>query len=198
MFRRRPRRHVPALNTTSTADISFMLLIFFLVTSSMDTDKGLPRQLPPQEPEQMEETQDIHQRNILTVRLGADDRITCGDETLDVRQLQARVETFVRNEDNDPAMPEKTLKQIPFLGRCAVTDKHIISIEADRAASYNAYFEMQNGIIAAYHHLRDELSRRKFGYPYEQCTQEERQSIMQYYPQRISESLPVAQEGGGR
>ena len=67
----RPKRRVPGLNTTSTADISFMLLIFFLVTSSMDSDKGLARQLPPPQNEQVEQELKVKERNVLKITLTA-------------------------------------------------------------------------------------------------------------------------------
>ena len=75
MFRRHRRNEIPALNTTSTADISFMLLIFFLVTSSMDTDKGLRRQLPPLT-EDTQQMMDVNREHLLTIGLDAQDCLT--------------------------------------------------------------------------------------------------------------------------
>lgn len=194
MFIHRKRRDVPELNTTSTADISFMLLILFLVTSSMDTDKGLPRQLPPQEQEQQTE-HDIKQRNVLHVALDAHDRLTCEGDTITPGALRQRVEDFIDNRDNDPHRPERHERQIPMLGKCHITDQHIIAIQVDRGTSYNAYFDMQDAIVAAYASLRDRLSRRRFHHPLSQCTQQEREALMMYYPQRLSEADPT-QEGG--
>ncbi|MBO4462717.1 MAG: biopolymer transporter ExbD, partial [Prevotella sp.] len=82
MFRRRRNREVPQLNTTSTADISFMLLIFFLVTSSMDSDKGLTSQLPPPEDTTEQQEQEVKKRNVLELRLDADDVLTCNGEAI--------------------------------------------------------------------------------------------------------------------
>ena len=141
MFIRRRHRDVPELNTTSTADISFMLLVFFLVTSSMDTDKGLGRKLPP------------------------------------VEEQQQQVESFVASRQ---------------------TDRHIIAVQADRHTSYNAYFEMQNAVVAAYHSLRDKMARQKYGHSFDLCTPEEREVVTARYPQRISEGVPTEQEGGDK
>ena len=76
MFRRRNKREVPQLNTTSTADISFMLLIFFLVTSSMDTDKGLTSQMPPPEDSTEQQDQEVKKRNVMELQLDAADVLT--------------------------------------------------------------------------------------------------------------------------
>ena len=93
MFIRR-RRDVPELNTTSTADISFMLLVFFLVTSSMDVDKGLGRKLsPPDEPQQ--EQRDIRRSDVMQIRLDDADRLFVDEQPVTLRQLQQEVESFV-------------------------------------------------------------------------------------------------------
>ena len=96
------KKKMPGLNTSSTADISFMLLIFFLVTTSMDTDMGLARRLPkPPEPDQEDATMDIKARNILYVRLNAAGQLWIQDEMNfgygDIRELRPRVKEFVKN-----------------------------------------------------------------------------------------------------
>lgn len=75
MFRQRERRKVPGLNTTSTADISFMLLILFLVASSMDLDKGIARQLPPMEKEQKQQTA-VDGRKVIRLAIDANNKVT--------------------------------------------------------------------------------------------------------------------------
>ena len=101
------KKKVPGLNSSSTADISFILLIFFLITTSMDTDMGLARRLPrPPEPDQEDQIMDIKSRNILYVRLNSagelwvKDEISSGD--MDVKALKERVKEFVKNEQNNP------------------------------------------------------------------------------------------------
>ena len=194
----RPKRRIPSLNTTSTADISFMLLIFFLVTSSMDTDKGLPRQLPPMQDEQTEQMLQVKERNVLRIRIDSSNAMTCNDEAVTPELLTERVKTFVANKGNAPSMPEKSRREVNFFGICEVSDRHILSIHVDRQTSYNAYFQMQNAIVKAYAQLRNELAKKKFGRPLAKCSQEEREAIGMVYPQRISEELPATDEKGGQ
>ena len=184
-------KKVPGLNTSSTADISFMLLIFFLVTTSMDTDMGLARRLPPPPEKDQEEAEiDVKERNVLNVRLIAAGNLMVNHDFLDIKQLRARAKEFIKNENNLSSLPEKHMKNIELLGQCAVTDKHVISVQTDRGTSYNVYFQVQNELVAAYNELRDELSKARFGKPYAALTDEQQVAIRAYYPQKISEAEP--------
>ena len=185
------KRKVPGLNATSTADISFILLIFFLVTTSMDTDTGLARRLPPPpEDENSEAEIDVKERNVLNVKVNSLGQIMVNGDMLDISLLCDRAKEFVKNENNDPNLPEKHAKNIPLLGMCAVTDKHVISVQTDRGTSYNVYFQIQNELVRAYNELRDELSKAKFGKLYANLTEEQQEAIRGYYPQKISEAEP--------
>lgn len=164
---------MPELNTTSTADISFMLLVFFLVTSSMSSDKGLGRKLPPVD-EQRQEQRDINRSNVLQVVLDADDVLYCDDKQVTLAELQKQVESFVVSRQ---------------------TDRHIIAVRTDRHTSYNAYFEMQTAIVAAYRHLREQMAQRQYGHSFNECTDEEHDAIVARYPQRISEGMPTEKGG---
>ena len=172
MFRRRRFEQIPELNTSSTDDISFMLLIFFLVTSSMDTDKGLLRQLPPPPVEQQPPT-DVRKDHVLQVTLDARDQLAVDGTLLTPQQLREQIVTFVQSDRTD----------------------HVISIHTDRATTYEAYFRMQNAIVAAYAQLREAYARERYGKGYGELEAEQRDEVNQYYPQRISESKPTA-EGG--
>ena len=79
-----------------------------------------------------------------------------------------------------------------------MSDRHIITIQADRQTSYDAYFQMQNAIVAGYNQLRNQLAMSRFGHDYRHCSQEERDVVAMVYPQRISEQQPatVSEEGG--
>ncbi len=171
-FRRR-HQGVPELNTTSTADISFMLLVFFLVTSSMNSDKGLGRKLPPID-EQKQEQQEINRSNVLEVRIDANDVLYCDDNTVTTKELQQQVASFIASRQ---------------------TGRHIIAVHTDRHTSYDAYFEMQNAIVAAYHQLREAMALKEYGHSFSQCTEEEHDAIVARYPQRISEGM-LKEEGG--
>lgn len=183
----RPKRRVPGLNTTSTADISFMLLIFFLVTSSMDSDKGLARQLPPPQNEQVEQELKVKERNVLKITLTAGDSLLCNEEAITPEALTQRIAEFVANKNNDPQLPEKSTRELNYFGRCKVSDRHVLLLEINREATYDAYFQMQDAIARAYNQLRNELARQKFHRAYDQCSADQRAAIGMVYPQRISE-----------
>ena len=174
-----------------------MLLIFFLVTSSMDTDKGLPRQLPPPEDSVEQQEVEIKKRNVLELELDAHDRLTCNGEDISTKELTMRVEEFVGNKLDDPSLPEMSEREVHMMGRSKVSDRHIITIKTDRHSTYNAYFEMQNAIVRGYNALRDELAQHRFGHAYARCSQEERDAIALVYPQRISEDMTAGDEEGG-
>ena len=187
------RRSVPKLNTTSTADISFMLLIFFLVTSSMDSDKGLPRQLPSPQNEQVEQLLKVKKRNVMEISINADNQLFCDGEPCTTEELLNNIVRFVDNHHDDPSLPEKSLREVNLLGKLKVSDRHVLSITVDRATSYDAYFQMQNAIARAYYQLRNDLAQKRFGRRYQLCNAEQREAIAMVYPQRISENIP---EGG--
>ncbi len=185
------KRKVPGINASSTADIAFMLLIFFLITTSMDTDRGLARRLPPP-PENEKQKDDIivKERNVLQIRLNKDDQLMIGGEWSDIKQLREKAKEFIANPKDDPNMPEKHAKTLPFFGNVMITEKHVISVQNDVGTSYDAYFQVQNELVAAYNELRDELAKAQFGKPLAECTEEQKDAISDYYPQKISEAEP--------
>lgn len=185
-------RKVPEINSSSTADIAFMLLIFFLVTTSMDTDRGLARRLPPPA-EQNQQHDDIivKERNVMQVRLNKNDELMCGTEMVSVKQLRQKAKDFISNPTDDADLPEKYEKYIPLLGgKCMVTKNHVISVQNDVGTTYQAYIDVQNELVAAYNELRDELAKQYFGRTYAECSEEQQKAIREYYPQKISEAEP--------
>lgn len=185
------KRKVPAMNATSSADIAFMLLIFFLITTSMDTDKGLARRLPPPVPkEQKNEDVDIKKRNLLIVLINSNNQILCGDAFIDIKQLKEKVKEFVENAYNDEHKPEKIEVDVPFFGKMMVTKNHIISLMNDRGTDYQAYINVQNELAAAYNELRNSVSRKKFGKDFADLDEEQQQAVQMIYPQKISEAEP--------
>ena len=195
-------RKVPDVNTSSTADIAFLLLIFFLVTSSMDTDSGLARQLPPPPQDELNLTEmKIQKRNLLVVLVNSLDQTMVGDTHYDnLRQLQGKtgkqslkdkVKEFVINANNNEDMPE--LFEVEFdapIGKLRVTKDHVISLQNDNTTSYKTYLAVQNELVRAYNELRDEASRRYFNRPYEELSLDEQELIRKVYPQKISEAEP--------
>lgn len=164
--RRKLRRRFPKLNTTATADISFMLLIFFLLTTSFDSEKGLQRLLPPKE-EATEDVQsiDVAKENVITLGLTADNRFTVNDTTYKKEEIITRLIPFIKKKK----------------------DKHIIEVVVDSQADYDTYFQLQNIIVSTYKQLRNEEAKRRYRKPYERCDETQRETIRQTFPQRISE-----------
>ena len=187
----RKKRKVPGINGSSSADIAFMLLLFFLLTTSMDTDRGLARRLPrPPEAERPEE-QEINKRNILMVRISSTDQIQCGDEEVTLIRLKEKAKEFIENPNDDVNLPLRESDTIPFFGIVMRTKQHLISLQCDRGTSYQKYIDVQNELAAAYTELRDVISRQQFGkrfYDIEDA--EHRSAVMAYYPQLISEAEP--------
>lgn len=184
------KRKVPDINSSSTADIAFLLLIFFLITTSMDTDRGLARLLPPPPEDQQENTDKIKERNVLQVYLNKDDALMCGNDYIGVDQLRDKAKEFIANVNNAENLPEKTQENVEFFGTYLVNNKHVISLQNDRGSSYQAYISVQNELVAAYNELRDELAQEKFGVTYAELNDAQQKAVREIYPQRISEAEP--------
>lgn len=141
-----------------------MLLIFFLVTTNMDVDKGLTRQLPPTDRQEQQESF-VAKGTTLSVSITADNRLLVDDKPLAMGKLRQRVETFVRQ-----------------VGR-----RHIITLNADPAASYDTYFHVQNELVAAYNALRDQTAQQLYKRKYAALSQTEKDKVRDACPQRIAE-----------
>ena len=186
------KRKVPDINSSSTADIAFLLLIFFLITTSMDTVRGLARHLPP--PPEQEQQQDndakLKERNVLQVFLNLNDDLMCSGEYVTVDQIREKAKEFIANPYNDEKLPEKFAKNVPFFGNVMVTKNHVISLRCDRGSSYKEYLAVQNELVAAYNELRDELAQEKWQKKYADLNEEQQSAIREIYPQKISEAEP--------
>ena len=186
------KRKVPDINSSSTADIAFLLLIFFLITTSMDTDRGLARRLPPPPENDKEQKNEdkVKQRNVLQIYLNMYDQLMVNGEIMNVQQLRAKTKEFVANKYNDESLPEKTSKEVDFFGPTMVTEKHVVSLQNDRSSSYQAYIDVQNELVAAYNELRDELSQEKWGKNYSELNEDQQKAVREIYPQKITEAEP--------
>lgn len=185
------KRKSPSINATSSADIAFMLLLFFLMTSSMDTDKGLPRRLPQPVPkDQQSQDIDIKKRNIMVVLINSQNQILSNNEFIEIRQLKDKVKEFIENPNNNEHMPEKVEVDVPYFGPMMVTKNHVISLQNDRGTEYQAYIDVQNELAAAYNELRNDVSQRKFGKIFMDLDEEQQKAVQQIYPQKISEAEP--------
>lgn len=184
-------RKVQEVNAGSMADIAFLLLIFFLVTTTMDTDSGIVRKLPPMpEPNTEQEDIQIKERNIFVVLVNRNNQLLVEGEHIDIRNLRKVAKDFIENPANNPNLPAKEPKDFKYLGTMEVTSKHVISLQNDRGTSYKTYIAVQNELAAAYTELRDELALRKWGKRFEDLDDDYKKVVEDVYPMKISEAEP--------
>ena len=183
-------KKLPGLNTSSTADIAFLLLCYFLMTTTMGSHTGLRRRLPPM-PDEKQKTQDqkVNRRNIIIVKINSQDRLLAGTEPMDVSQLKDKIKIFLTNPTGDPTLPEKELQDIEGLGTREVS-KGVISLQNDRGTSYQAYIAVQNELVKAVNELRDEASMAEFGKKFMQLDEDHQGMIKKLIPSYISEAEP--------
>ena len=181
-------REVPEINAGSMADIAFLLLIFFLVTTTMDIDTGITRKLPP--PVENEEDIDIKERNVFKVLVNSSDRLLVEGTPGDIRTLKDEVKEFMTNPYRLEDLPEMETRFIDFLGEVEVS-KGVVSLKNDRGTSYEMYIMVQNELTAAFAELRDEMSQRYYGVKFDNLVNEDhRKAIQQAIPMAISEAEP--------
>jgi len=171
-------RPVQEVNAGSMADIAFLLLIFFLVTTTIDTDKGIAIKLPPM-PEENQPQNDIRikERNVLKVLVNANDMLLVDGEPTDIKELKRLTKDFIDNPTQNPDLAESP-------------QKAIVSLKNDRGTSYNLYIQVHNELKAAYNELRDARSRLLYGRSLEQLPESRQNEIKDYYRQVISEAEP--------
>ena len=185
------KKKVPAMNTSSTADIAFLLLCYFLMTTTMGSQTGLSRRLPPMpDKNQKVEDQKVNRRNIIQVKINSADRIFAGSEPIDVSQLKDKIKEFLTNPADDPNLPEKELQDIEGYGECYVS-KGIISLQNDRGTSYQAYIAVQNELVKAVNELRDDFCRKNYnGKTFAKLDEDTQAIVKKCVPQYISEAEP--------
>lgn len=162
----RRNKDVPGLNMTSTADISFMLLVFFLVTTSMYEAKGLTRQLPPKDKHKDQKELMIDKENMMALKLDAKCTLTINDSTVDMANVKARMEEFIIRRGK----------------------QHLFTLDADPNCEYDAYFKLQQNLGEAYKEARETLAKKKFGHPLEELTSIDHDKVMAECPQRVAEN----------
>jgi len=183
------KKKTPAINSSSTADIAFLLLCYFLMTTTMGDQSGLQRRLPPIPDSKQAQDQKVNRRNIIIVRINASDRLFAGTEALEISQLKDKIKEFLTNPANDPSLPEKEMTDIPGYGQYPIS-KGVISLQNDRGTSYQAYIAAQNELVKAVNELRDDFSRQAYGRPYISLTEEQQSIVRTAIPQNISEAEP--------
>lgn len=185
-------KKVPEFNAAPMADIAFLLLIFFLVATTMNIDTGLTRKLPPLPEDQKQQQNDkkIKERNVFEVLINSNDQLLVEGEPMQISSLRESAKEFISNPQNKDNLPEMTEKEFPEVGVLEVPKNHIISLQNDRGTSYEMYLHVQNELVAAYNELRNEIATRKFGKKFEELSGERQKAIKEAYPQVISEAEP--------
>jgi len=182
------RRAKNEINTGSMADIAFLLLVFFLVATTIDVDSGLLRKLPPY----IEgiEPPTIPKRNILNVRINANDELLINNELCDLKEIRTIALEFLMNPKNEDHKPKKKIKNISHLGDIEIS-QGIISLQNANGTSYNMYVKVLNELMETGEIMRNELSLEMFGKKYNDLPEKIKKSISKARPCIISEAEPV-------
>lgn len=168
-------RKLPEVNSSSMADIAFLLLIFFLVTTTIDIDKGILHILPPYVEDV--DIPEVKKRNVLEVNINSADQLLVEGKYMDITELQEMTEKFLTNNGKDPNLSENP-------------QKAIVSLKNDPRCSYDIYIQVQNEIKSAYRVVRDEAALEKFDRVFEELEKDERSQIREIYPMKFSEAEP--------
>ncbi len=182
-------KKTPEVNAGSMADIAFLLLIFFLVATTMNVDSGINRTLPPWVDEENQDAPPIKERNILKVFVSAYDQLMVQGDQIHITELKDKAKEFMLNPYDDPNLPEKEVVENDILGSHTVS-KGVISLKADRSTTYNTYVMVQNELSRAFNEIRDELAIEKFGKPVAELTDDQRKAINDAVKLSISEAEP--------
>ena len=197
------------MNASSQADIAFLLLIFFLVTTSMNVDQGLYRQLPPPQ-DNVDNHDKVNERNIFIVLINKDNQLAIEGELADISSLTERTIEFITNPKDKADLAEKVMaskkledatndnkvediknwkKLIEQFGDIGIT-KGVVSLQNDRGTNYETYIAVQNAIVAAYNITRDKFSQEQFGKVFDELSSDEQKLVKLVIPLNISEAEP--------
>lgn len=190
------------------ADIAFLLLIFFLVATTMDVDTGLTRLLPPIPEDEQKEEVKVNKRNVLVVLINRNDQLMVGGQFgTRVDELKDIVMEFFTNPTNDKTLPEKVTKEIQFPPGSSPllppnglwvgsVSKGVISLQNDRSTTYKKYLKVQNELVAAVNQLRQDFCQLYFGKDFDDLNmnnpteKEIAEAIRDRYKMNISEAEP--------
>ena len=166
------------INAGSMADIAFLLLIFFLVTTTIVEDKGILVKLPPWSEDEPDITK-LNERNVFSVLVNASNQLLVRGTPVPVDLLRERTKEFISNPQKRSDLAENPKKAI-------------ISLKNDRGTNYETYLEVYNELQAAYNELREEEAQKRFGLSYDQCTTDQRRNIRNDIPLILSEAEPTS------
>lgn len=177
MLNRKRKREDADIDGSSLADIAFLLLIFFLVVTTIDVDTGIGLVLPPI-PDDIEPPP-VRERNLLNILVNAQGMVLINEQPAAIASVRDRIKQFVDNNGVDPDLSESP-------------DDAIVSIKTDRRTPYNVYIDMLDEVMGAYAELRHQASMDRFGVPFSALEQgsERREEIQLMYPKKISIAEP--------
>jgi biopolymer transport protein ExbD len=165
------------INASSMADIAFLLLIFFLVTTTIAEDKGILVKLPPWSDVEPDPTK-MKTRNVYSVLVNAQNELLVRGQRTDIRELRKNTKEFIANP-----MKREDLSESPT--------KAIISLKNDRGTNYKTYLEVYNELQAAYNELWEEESLKRFSVSYEKLSAVQKRTVRNAFPLIISEAEPT-------
>jgi len=175
------RGGAPEVNAGSMADIAFLLLIFFLVTTTIETDAGLDRMLPPMEPP--EENVVIKQKNIFTVNINKNGQLLVEEELTNLKDLRTKAMSFLDNGADGSCNYCKGKRDESSSDN---PSKAIISLKNDRETKYGTYITVQNELVGAYNDLRDREAKRLYQRDF---TEMEAEFLNPETPSRVRDEL---------
>lgn len=192
------KRKIQEINAGSMADIAFLLLIFFLVATTMNTDTGLVRMLPPMPPEdQKQEDIKVKERNLFLVLISGSGNIMAGNpgkqEIIDLHQLKEKAKEFILNPMDSEDLPEKVDKEIELADGSKWVypeSQGVVSLQTTRDTNYQSYIMVQNELTRAFNEVRDEVAQRKFGAKFSELPEEQRNAVSKAVPLKVSEAEP--------
>ncbi|PLX12463.1 MAG: biopolymer transporter ExbD [Marinilabiliales bacterium] len=191
------KRSAPEINAGSMADIAFLLLIFFLVTTTMDIDTGITRRLPPPI-DNPDENIDVKDRNVLKILVNSHDMLLVDGKPGNIATLKDKAKDFMAIHPNDPEYPEIKEEEVEELGgKIVKLSKGVISLKNDRGTSYDMYIQVQNELARAFNEMKDDASLTHYGVKYTQLVDEEKMKVInKLVPVRVSEAEPEDIGGG--
>ncbi len=177
MLNKKRSRESGEIDGSSLADIAFLLLIFFLVVTTIDVDTGIGLVLPPI-PDDIEPPP-VRERNLMKILVNAQGMVLINEEPASIGEVRDRIKRFVDNNGADPDLSESP-------------DDAIVSIKTDRRTPYNVYIDMLDEVMGAYAELRHQASMDRFGVPYTSLedNSERKAEIQDMYPKKISIAEP--------
>lgn len=192
-------RKTPEINSSSTADMAFLLLCFFMMTTTMDVDLGLSRRLPPKSKAQKAESQKVNRRNLMRISIRKDNKILASSELesrviKDMSELNGIIKRFITNPQNDDRLSVN--RDTVIDGKIFRISSGVISLQNQRFTRYDTYIEVQNELVRAFNEIRDEVAMRNYGVNYNELDEAKKEIIREVVPQTISEATAV--ESGKR